>query len=316
MTSVFEGIPYVIYESLAMQVPVVAPALAGNLELSRRRPVACWWIRATTWSRTPMRWSNCCARRRRARRRGRGRPHEQMLAQATRSKTMERPSTRRCTSALLRAPRRGRAGAGPGADRGRHRSRLATSSCRRASRRLPRATSAMHRALLPARPLPERLPDLDRVAVADRRRSRDRRRRLARRRHNHGAGGDREVGVRGCCGMRAQRRPQRRPQPCDTRVLTRPTCCPLDADDRLLPGAIERDGRAARGGGARRRLHLPDRAALRQSLRRVASARLESAPAPKVRTSARRRRCSTLRVFACRRPATTKRSSSATRTGT
>ncbi|MEJ7893291.1 MAG: glycosyltransferase [Solirubrobacteraceae bacterium] len=33
MTSVFEGVPYVIYEALAMEVPVVAPALAGNVEL-------------------------------------------------------------------------------------------------------------------------------------------------------------------------------------------------------------------------------------------------------------------------------------------
>jgi glycosyltransferase involved in cell wall biosynthesis len=33
MTSVFEGVPYVVYESLAMAVPVVAPALAGNVEL-------------------------------------------------------------------------------------------------------------------------------------------------------------------------------------------------------------------------------------------------------------------------------------------
>ena len=32
MTSVFEGVPYVIYESLAMEVPVVAPALPGNVE--------------------------------------------------------------------------------------------------------------------------------------------------------------------------------------------------------------------------------------------------------------------------------------------
>jgi glycosyltransferase involved in cell wall biosynthesis len=32
MTSVFEGVPYVVYESLAMGVPVVAPALPGNLE--------------------------------------------------------------------------------------------------------------------------------------------------------------------------------------------------------------------------------------------------------------------------------------------
>jgi glycosyltransferase involved in cell wall biosynthesis len=32
MTSVFEGVPYVIYEALAMEVPVVAPALPGNLE--------------------------------------------------------------------------------------------------------------------------------------------------------------------------------------------------------------------------------------------------------------------------------------------
>jgi glycosyltransferase involved in cell wall biosynthesis len=32
MTSVYEGVPYVIYESLAMGVPVVAPALPGNRE--------------------------------------------------------------------------------------------------------------------------------------------------------------------------------------------------------------------------------------------------------------------------------------------
>jgi O-antigen biosynthesis protein len=34
MTSAFEGVPYVIYEALAMGVPVVAPALAGNVELA------------------------------------------------------------------------------------------------------------------------------------------------------------------------------------------------------------------------------------------------------------------------------------------
>ena len=33
MTSLFEGMPLVIYEALAMGVPVVAPALAGNMEL-------------------------------------------------------------------------------------------------------------------------------------------------------------------------------------------------------------------------------------------------------------------------------------------
>lgn len=33
MTSRFEGVPYVIYEALAMGVPVVAPALPGNIEL-------------------------------------------------------------------------------------------------------------------------------------------------------------------------------------------------------------------------------------------------------------------------------------------
>ena len=33
MTSVFEGVPYVIYEAFAMGVPVVAPGLAGNREL-------------------------------------------------------------------------------------------------------------------------------------------------------------------------------------------------------------------------------------------------------------------------------------------
>ncbi len=33
MTSVFEGVPYVIYEALAMGLPVVAPGLPGNVEL-------------------------------------------------------------------------------------------------------------------------------------------------------------------------------------------------------------------------------------------------------------------------------------------
>ncbi len=33
MTSAYEGLPYVIYESLAMGVPVIAPALPGNAEL-------------------------------------------------------------------------------------------------------------------------------------------------------------------------------------------------------------------------------------------------------------------------------------------
>lgn len=33
MTSVFEGVPYVIYEAMAMSLPVVAPALPGNVEL-------------------------------------------------------------------------------------------------------------------------------------------------------------------------------------------------------------------------------------------------------------------------------------------
>lgn len=33
MTSVFEGVPYIVYEALAMRLPVVAPALPGNVEL-------------------------------------------------------------------------------------------------------------------------------------------------------------------------------------------------------------------------------------------------------------------------------------------
>jgi glycosyltransferase involved in cell wall biosynthesis/SAM-dependent methyltransferase len=33
MTSTFEGVPYVMYEALAMGIPVVAPALPGNVEL-------------------------------------------------------------------------------------------------------------------------------------------------------------------------------------------------------------------------------------------------------------------------------------------
>ncbi len=33
MTSVFEGVPYVAYESMAMRTPIVAPALPGNCEL-------------------------------------------------------------------------------------------------------------------------------------------------------------------------------------------------------------------------------------------------------------------------------------------
>ncbi len=35
MTSTFEGVPYVIYEAMAMGVPVVAPSLPGNVELMR-----------------------------------------------------------------------------------------------------------------------------------------------------------------------------------------------------------------------------------------------------------------------------------------
>lgn len=33
MTSTFEGVPYTVYEALAMKVPVIAPALPGNVEL-------------------------------------------------------------------------------------------------------------------------------------------------------------------------------------------------------------------------------------------------------------------------------------------
>src|SRR3954471_8315415 len=33
MTSVYEGVPYVVFEAMAMGLPVVAPALAGNVEL-------------------------------------------------------------------------------------------------------------------------------------------------------------------------------------------------------------------------------------------------------------------------------------------
>lgn len=33
MTSVFEGVPYIVYEAMAMGLPVVAPALPGNVEL-------------------------------------------------------------------------------------------------------------------------------------------------------------------------------------------------------------------------------------------------------------------------------------------
>ncbi len=33
MTSVFEGVPYVVYEAMAMELPVVGPALPGNAEL-------------------------------------------------------------------------------------------------------------------------------------------------------------------------------------------------------------------------------------------------------------------------------------------
>ena len=33
MTSVFEGVPYVVYEAMAMELPIVAPALPGNIEL-------------------------------------------------------------------------------------------------------------------------------------------------------------------------------------------------------------------------------------------------------------------------------------------
>ena len=33
MTSIYEGVPYVVFEAMAMGLPVVAPALPGNVEL-------------------------------------------------------------------------------------------------------------------------------------------------------------------------------------------------------------------------------------------------------------------------------------------
>ena len=33
MTSVFEGVPVIVYEALAMELPIVAPALPGIVEL-------------------------------------------------------------------------------------------------------------------------------------------------------------------------------------------------------------------------------------------------------------------------------------------
>ena len=40
MTSVFEGVPYVVFEAMAMGLPVVAPALPGNVELLGDWPAA------------------------------------------------------------------------------------------------------------------------------------------------------------------------------------------------------------------------------------------------------------------------------------
>ena len=300
-----------------MEMPVVAPALPGNVELRRRRPPACSSIRATTSTRTPTRSRGCCADGERRAGDRRGRPRERMLARATRSTTMARTSTRRSTSALLRAPRRGRPGAGPGAARSAA-DRGGDSSCSRASRRRPRAASAVHRPLLPARPLPERLPGVDRGADAGRRRRSSssttprptprRSRRWTR---------SRQPGVRECSGMRAQRRPERRAQPRAARRSSRalraarstPTTCCCRTRSSGMVDQLE----AA----------PPDVAFIYPTVQHfgnrsdcVAAARLEPAPAPTDRTSARRRRCSTRRVFACRRRATTRRSSSATRTGT
>ena len=55
MTSVFEGVPYVVFEAMAMGLPVVAPALPGNRELlgETRRAGASRGIR---WPPTRRRW--------------------------------------------------------------------------------------------------------------------------------------------------------------------------------------------------------------------------------------------------------------------
>ena len=47
MTSVFEGVPYVVYEAMAMGLPVIAPALPGNVELFADERTS-WSRRVTT----------------------------------------------------------------------------------------------------------------------------------------------------------------------------------------------------------------------------------------------------------------------------
>ena len=100
MTSAYEGVPYVIYESLAMGVPVVAPALAGNVEVmdadggvlidaARRR------------RRVRRRAGRTCSPTRRA-----GRRSASARARGCWSRSASRrcaAGTRRCTSRLIAA---------------------------------------------------------------------------------------------------------------------------------------------------------------------------------------------------------------------
>ena len=58
MTSVFEGVPYVVYEAMAMGLPSWRPALPGQRRAARRRPAGSS-SRATTSPATRTRWPAC-----------------------------------------------------------------------------------------------------------------------------------------------------------------------------------------------------------------------------------------------------------------
>ena len=62
MTSVFEGVPVIVYEALAMELPIVAPALPGNPRADGRGRRE-WSSSAIGRETMPMLWSRCSASR-------------------------------------------------------------------------------------------------------------------------------------------------------------------------------------------------------------------------------------------------------------
>ncbi len=108
MTSVFEGVPYVVYEAMAMGLPIVAPALPGNAELLGAGDAG---LVAAARRRERLRRAARRARRRRGRappgrREHRARAH----GRAVRARDGGRPRAR-STTTLLAAPPARRGGA-------------------------------------------------------------------------------------------------------------------------------------------------------------------------------------------------------------